>query len=49
MGILQDVSENANTKNSELHKEMKSFNQKMNGRFFEISSWEGEQLLMRND
>ena len=46
MGILQDVSENANTKNSELHKEMKSFNQKMNGRFFEIRSWEGKELLL---
>ena len=49
MGILQDVSENIPSDSSDLHKDMKTFNQKMNGRFFEISSWEGKELILSDE
>ena len=48
MGILQNEIENANTKNSDLRKEMDLFNKKVNGRIFEINSWEGNELLLSN-
>jgi len=46
MGILQDESGSANAEDSNLRGEMDLFNQKVNGRFFEISSWEGNELLL---
>ncbi len=46
MGILQDESAIANAEDSNLRVEMNLFNQKVNGRFFEISSWEGNELLL---
>jgi hypothetical protein len=48
MGILQDESGSANAEDSNLRGEMDLFNQKVNGRFFEISSWEGNELLLRD-
>jgi hypothetical protein len=46
MGILQDVIVNANTEDSNLRQEMDLFNKKVNGRIFEINSWEGNELLL---
>ena len=46
MGISLDASTNVNKENSKLHKEMGIFNQRVNGRFFNISSWEGKELLL---
>ena len=34
---------------TKVRQEMESFNKKMNGRLFEISSWEGKDLLIDND
>ena len=48
MGILQDSSAKKEIE-EKVSIEMESFNKKMNGRFFEISSWEGKDLLMVND
>ena len=48
MGILQDESGSANAEDSNLRGVMDLFNQKVNGRFFEISSWEGNELLLRD-
>ena len=48
MGVLQDASEKKEI-GEEVRKEMESFNKKMNGRFFEINSWEGKELLIGND
>ena len=48
MGILQDGSENVNTEDKSLRQEMDLFNQKANGRFFEINSWEGNELLLND-
>tara|TARA_Y100001970_G_C14216685_1_gene850095 strand:+ start:1155 stop:2195 length:1041 start_codon:yes stop_codon:yes gene_type:complete len=49
MGILQDASNKKIIEKSKITQEMESFNKKMSGRFFEISSWEGKELLMSND
>ena len=46
MGISLDASTNVNKEKSILHKEMGIFNQRVNGRFFNISSWEGKELLL---
>ena len=46
MGILQDEIGNANTEDSNLRHEMDLFNKKVNGRIFEINSWEGNELLL---
>lgn len=46
MGILQSESVSENSSDSKLRQQMDSFNQKANGRFFEISSWEGNELLI---
>ena len=48
MGILQDSSGKKEI-DEKVRIEMESFNKKMNGRFFIISSWEGKNLLMVND
>ena len=48
MGILQDSSAKKEIE-EKVRIEMESFNKKMNGRFFEISSWEGKELLVGND
>ena len=48
MGVLQDTSEKKEIE-EEVRKEMESFNKKMNGRSFEINSWEGKELLIGND
>lgn len=45
MGILQNVSASADEEDSKIRQEMDGFNQKVNGRFFEINSWEGKELL----
>ena len=47
MGILQSESESENSSDSKLRQQMDSFNQMANGRFFEISSWEGNELLIK--
>ena len=49
MGILQESSDKTETEEIKIRQEMDSFNNKMNGRFFEISSWEGKDLLLNND
>ena len=49
MGILQVASEKTVTEETNVRKEMELFNKKMNGRLFEISSWEGKDLLINND
>ena len=46
MGIFHDVIVNANTEDSNLRQEMDLFNKKVNGRIFEINSWEGNELLL---
>ena len=46
MGILQDEIGNVNTEDSNLRQEMDLFNKKVNGRIFEINSWEGNELLL---
>ena len=48
MGILQDEIGKINTEDSTLRQEMDIFNQKVNGRIFEINSWEGNDLLLNN-
>ena len=48
MGILQDDSGNIRSNYEEVRKEMDIFNQKANGRFFEISSWEGNEILLKD-
>ena len=45
MGISLEASGNPDTKDSELRKEMEEFNQRVNSRLFEISSWEAKELL----
>ena len=46
MGILQDKSTNTKTEDKILRQKMDLFNQKANGRLFEINSWEGNELLL---
>jgi hypothetical protein len=46
MGILQGASESANAEDSIIRQEMDVFNKRVNGRFFEISSWVGKELLL---
>ncbi|MBS1254417.1 MAG: hypothetical protein MAG581_00211 [Deltaproteobacteria bacterium] len=45
MGIAVEASESADAEDSDLRKEMDAFNQRVNGRLFEISSWEAKELL----
>ena len=45
MGISLEASVNADTNDSNLHKEMEEFNQRVNSRLFGISSWEAKELL----
>ena len=45
MGISLEASENSDSNASKLHKEMEEFNQRVNSRLFEISSWEAKELL----
>ena len=45
MGISLESSVNSDRSNSILHKEMEEFNQRVNSRLFEISSWEAKELL----
>jgi len=48
MGILQAQSKKTKKEETKFRQEMELFNKKMNGRFFEISSWEGKELLFKN-
>ena len=45
MGISLEASGNPDTNDSKLRKEMEEFNQRVNSRLFEISSWEAKELL----
>ena len=45
MGISLEASGNPDTKDFELRKEMEEFNQRVNSRLFEISSWEAKELF----
>ena len=45
MGISLEISGNPDENNSELRQEMEEFNQRVNSRLFEISSWEARELL----
>jgi len=45
MGISLEASGNPDTNDSKLPKEMEEFNQRVNSRLFEISSWEAKELL----
>ncbi len=45
MGISLEASGNPDTNDSKLPKEMEEFNQRVNSRSFEISSWEAKELL----
>ena len=45
MGISLQASASAIVEDSKLRLEMDAFNQRVNGRFFEISSWEGQELI----
>ena len=46
MGISLEASDSADKEDPKLHKEMEIFNHRVNGRFFNISSWEGKELLL---
>ena len=46
MGILQKSTESTDADDSKHYQEMDDFNKRVNGRFFEISSWEGKELLL---
>jgi len=45
MGISLEASGNPDTNDSKLRKDMEEFNQRVNSRLFEISSWEAKELL----
>ena len=45
MGISLEASGKPDTNDSKLRKEMEEFNQRVNSRLFEISSWEAKELL----
>ena len=45
MGISLEASSNSDTNGSKLRREMEEFNQRVNSRLFEISSWEAKELL----
>ena len=45
MGISLEATGNSDSNGAKLRKEMEEFNQRVNGRLFEISSWEGKELL----
>ena len=45
MGISLEASLNSATNDSKMHEEMEEFNQRVNSRLFEISSWEAKELL----
>ena len=46
MGISMVASDNSETEDSKLREDMEIYNQQVNGRFYEISSWEGKELLL---
>ena len=46
MGISLEASNRTDKEDPKLHKEMEIFNQRVNGRFFNVSSWEGKELLL---
>ena len=45
MGISLEESGNSDIDNAKMRKEMEEFNQRVNSRLFEISSWEAKELL----
>ena len=45
MGISLEASGNSDIDDAKLRKEMEEFNQRVNSRLFEISSWEAKELL----
>ena len=45
MVISLKASGNSDTNDPKLRKEMEEFNQRVNSRLFEISSWEAKELL----
>ena len=45
MGISLEASANSVGDDAKLRKEMEEFNQRVNSRLFEISSWEANELL----
>jgi hypothetical protein len=46
MGISLVSSGASEAEDSKLRDEMEIYNQQVNGRFYEISSWEGKELLL---
>ena len=46
MGISLVASSASEAEDSKLRDEMEIYNQQVNGRFYEISSWEGKELLL---
>ena len=48
MGISLEASINPETFDSKLREEMEAFNQRVNGRWFGVSSWEAKELLFRD-
>ena len=46
MGISLVASGGSEAEDSKLRDEMEIYNQQVNGRFYEISSWEGKELLL---
>jgi hypothetical protein len=46
MGISLVASGASEAEDSKLRDEMEIYNQQVNGRFYEISSWEGKELLL---
>jgi len=46
MGISLVASGASEVENSKLRDEMGIYNKQVNGRFYEISSWEGKELLL---
>ena len=45
MGISLEASGISDTDDAKLRKEMEEFNQRVNSRLFEISSWEAKEIL----
>ena len=46
MGISLEALDIPDKEDPKLHKEMENFNHRVNGRFFNINSWEGKELLL---
>ena len=47
MGISMVASDNSEAEDSKLREDMEIYNQQVSGRFYEISSWEGKELLLK--